>query len=64
MDFTQPDRSMPGRMGITKGASRCTVRLVIREKHSKGGEKYTVRSIWVIADDGKVCIEQKCRVKA
>ncbi|KAL8716561.1 MAG: hypothetical protein Q9225_006121 [Loekoesia sp. 1 TL-2023] len=59
MDFAQPDESMPGRMGITKGASKCTIRVTLRKKQLAGGGKRAVRSIWVIADGGKAYIQQK-----
>lgn len=64
MDFTQPDESMPGRMGIIKGASTCTIRVTLRKKQLAGGGKRAVHSIWVIANGGKVCIQQKCTSKS
>ncbi|KAL8639170.1 MAG: hypothetical protein Q9228_003766 [Teloschistes exilis] len=60
MDYTQPDESMPGKMGLVKGASTCSVRVISRRKRLEGDDARTVRSIWVIADDGKTCIQQKC----
>ncbi|KAL8943466.1 MAG: hypothetical protein Q9211_000963 [Gyalolechia sp. 1 TL-2023] len=51
MDFTQPDESMPGKMGMTKGASTCTVRVTLRKKCSIDGGTRTRRSIWIIADN-------------
>ncbi|KAL9006899.1 MAG: hypothetical protein Q9188_000354 [Gyalolechia gomerana] len=59
MNFTQPDESMPGKMGMTKGASTCTIRVTLRKKYSIGGGIRTRRSIWVIADDSKICIQHK-----
>ncbi|KAL9598178.1 MAG: hypothetical protein Q9219_004675 [cf. Caloplaca sp. 3 TL-2023] len=59
MEFSQPDETMPGRMGITKGASVSTIRVASRRKCSAVGEVRTVRSIWVIAHDGKSRIQQK-----
>ncbi|KAL9578171.1 MAG: hypothetical protein Q9212_005893, partial [Teloschistes hypoglaucus] len=59
MDYTQPDESMPGKMGLVKGASTCTVRVTSRRKRIEGDEFRMVRSIWTIADDGKTCIQQK-----
>ncbi|KAI4194655.1 MAG: hypothetical protein LQ350_007645 [Teloschistes chrysophthalmus] len=61
MDYTQPDESMPGKMGLVKGASTCTVRVTTRRKRVEGDDFRVVRSIWTIADDGKTCIQQKCR---
>lgn len=60
MDYTQPDEGMPGKMGLVKGASTCCIRVTSRRKRLKGNDFRTVRSIWVIADDGKTCIQQKC----
>lgn len=60
MDFTQPNEFMPGKMGMVKGASACIVRVTMRKKYSVGGGTRTRRSIWVIADDGKICIQHKC----
>ncbi|KAL8658766.1 MAG: hypothetical protein Q9226_000791 [Calogaya cf. arnoldii] len=59
MDFTQLDESMPGRRGITKGASTCTVRISLKKKWSESKGHRKVRSIWTIAADGKLCIQQK-----
>ncbi|KAI4267244.1 MAG: hypothetical protein L6R38_008342 [Xanthoria sp. 2 TBL-2021] len=59
MDFTQVNESMPGRMGLTKGASTCTLRITLRKKWSASKGSRTVRSIWTIAADGKLCIQQK-----
>ncbi|KAI4094878.1 MAG: hypothetical protein LQ344_001923 [Seirophora lacunosa] len=59
MDFTQPDEAMPGRMGMANGASACTIQITSRKKNLPGGQSRTVRSIWVIAHDGKVCIQHK-----
>ncbi|KAL8664185.1 MAG: hypothetical protein Q9202_003263 [Teloschistes flavicans] len=59
MDFTQPDESMPGKMGLVKGVSECSVRVTSRRKRVEGDEFRLVRSIWVISDDGKTCIQQK-----
>lgn len=63
MDYTQPDESMPGKMGMVKGASTCTVRVTSRKKQVVGGGVRVVRSIWVFADNGDVCIQQKCMPK-
>ncbi|KAL8769866.1 MAG: hypothetical protein Q9209_004304 [Squamulea sp. 1 TL-2023] len=59
MDFTQPDESMPGRMGLVKGASACTLRITSMGKLSVGKGSRTVLSIWTIAQDEKLCIQQK-----
>ncbi|KAI4227257.1 MAG: hypothetical protein LQ349_006743 [Xanthoria aureola] len=59
MDFTQVDESMPGRMGLTKGTSTCTLRITLRKKWSASKGSRAVRSIWTIAADGKLCIQQK-----
>ncbi|KAL8683931.1 MAG: hypothetical protein Q9186_000142 [Xanthomendoza sp. 1 TL-2023] len=53
MDFTQRDESMPGRMGLIKGASTCIVRIISRRKYTPVTGLRTVRSIWTIANDGK-----------
>ncbi|KAL8995210.1 MAG: hypothetical protein Q9169_004998 [Polycauliona sp. 2 TL-2023] len=51
--------SMPGRRGLTKGASTCILRITVTEKSSAGKGSRAVRSIWTIAQDGKLCIRQK-----
>lgn len=59
MDFTQPDETMPGRMGMAHGASTCTIQITTKRKGTAGGASRTLRRIWVIANDGKVCIQHK-----
>ncbi|KAL8916583.1 MAG: hypothetical protein Q9208_008423 [Pyrenodesmia sp. 3 TL-2023] len=59
MNFTQPDASMPGRMGMVNGASTCIIRITSRRKNMGLGQVRTKRSIWAIADGGKRCIQQK-----
>ncbi|KAL9016691.1 MAG: hypothetical protein Q9185_005970 [Variospora sp. 1 TL-2023] len=59
MDFTQPDETMPGRMGMAHGASTCTIQITTKRKGTTGGASRTLRRIWVIANDGKVCIQHK-----
>ncbi|KAL8951170.1 MAG: hypothetical protein Q9222_002830 [Ikaeria aurantiellina] len=59
MDYAQPDESMPGKMGMVKGASACSIRVALKRKRQIGGGSRMVRSIWVIADQGQICIQQK-----
>ncbi|KAL8861017.1 MAG: hypothetical protein Q9178_002530 [Gyalolechia marmorata] len=59
MDFTQPDNTMPGRMGLVKGASTCIFQISSRTKRSASKGTRVVRSIWTIAEDGKSRIQQK-----
>ncbi|KAL8839762.1 MAG: hypothetical protein Q9170_001633 [Blastenia crenularia] len=59
MEFTQPDDTMPGGMGLQKGASTCTIRVTSKKKCTARGEIRAVRSIWIIAESGKLCIQHK-----
>ncbi|KAL8709790.1 MAG: hypothetical protein Q9220_005576 [cf. Caloplaca sp. 1 TL-2023] len=59
MDYAQPDETMPGKMGMVKGASACSIRVTLGRKSQGGGESRLVRSIWVIANQGQTCIRQK-----
>lgn len=59
MGFTQPDDAMPGRMGLVKGASTCIIRVTSRRKSAGPGQIRVKRSIWVFAEGGKLCIQQK-----
>lgn len=62
VEYTAPDPETPGELKMIEAATACKIKVITKmQKYATGSHFET--SIWVLSNDKKVRLQQKCRLQ-
>lgn len=62
VEYTAPDPETPGELKMIEVATACRIKVITKmQKYATGSHFET--SIWVLSNDKKVRLQQKCRLQ-
>lgn len=60
VEYTAPDPETPGELKMIEVASACKIKIITKMQRYATGSHFET-SIWVLSNDKKVRLQQKCR---